>query len=84
MHANTQIPKVIGFARLHGLAGQAHYRQAALTFWRTVAEQRSFATGGHGDNEHFFPPTEFEKHLASVWRWHCDQNEVAMSRIGAF
>lgn len=66
MHANTQIPKVIGFARLHGLTGQAQYRRAARHFWRAVVEQRSFATGGHGDNEHFFPPAEFEKHLASA------------------
>lgn len=66
MHANTQIPKVIGFARLHSRTGKAHYQQAARYFWRTVVEQRSFATGGHGDNEHFFPPAEFEKHLASA------------------
>jgi uncharacterized protein len=66
LHANTQIPKVIGFARLHGLTGQAHYGQAARYFWRTVVERRSFATGGHGDNEHFFPPAEVEKHLASA------------------
>ena len=62
LHANTQILKVIGFARLHKLPGQAHYRQAARHFWRTVVEQRSFATGRHGDNEQFFPPAEFEKH----------------------
>jgi DUF1680 family protein len=64
LHANTPLPKVTGFARLHGLTGQAHYRQAARYFWRTVVEQRSFATGGHGDGEHFFPPAEVEKHLA--------------------
>jgi len=66
LHANTQIPKVIGFARLHKLTGQAHYRQAASYFWRTVVEQRSFATGGHGADEHFFPPAEVEQHLASA------------------
>lgn len=66
LHANTRIPKVIGYARLHKLTGQAHYRQAARYFWRTVAKPCSFATGGHGDNEHFFPPAEFEKHLASA------------------
>jgi DUF1680 family protein len=66
LHANTQIPKVIGFARLHRLTGRGHYRQAARYFWQTVDEQRSFATGGHGDNEHFFPPAEFQKHLASA------------------
>lgn len=66
LHANTQIPKVIGYARLHRLTGQEHYQQAARYFWRTVVEQRSFATGGHGDNEHFFPPAEVEQHLASA------------------
>ena len=31
------------------------YDRAAKFFWQTVVEQRSFATGGHGDVEHFFP-----------------------------
>jgi DUF1680 family protein len=35
-------------------------------FWRAVAEHRSFVTGGHGDNEHFFPPAEFARHLPSA------------------
>lgn len=81
-HSNTQIPKVIGFARLHGLTGQAHYRQAARYFWRTVVEQRSFATGGHGDNEHFFPPAEVEKHLASASTMEtcCTYNMLRLTR----
>jgi DUF1680 family protein len=29
-------------------------------------DHRSFVTGGHGDNEHFFPPSEFAKHLPSA------------------
>ena len=32
-------------------------------FWETVVKERSFATGGHGDVEHFFPTHEFAKHL---------------------
>jgi DUF1680 family protein len=66
LHANTQIPKVIGFQRIAELAGDDRYTSAARFFWQRVAEHRSFATGGHGDNEHFFPPADFEQHLPSA------------------
>jgi len=66
LHANTQIPKAVGFARIAELTGDDRYAAAASFFWRTVTERRSFVTGGHGDNEHFFPPAEFEKHLPSA------------------
>jgi DUF1680 family protein len=66
LHANTQIPKVVGFARLHGLTGRAEYQQAARYFWTNVVEQRSYATGGHGDEEKFFPPRQAEERLGSV------------------
>ncbi len=66
LHANTQIPKVVGFQRLAELTGAERYARAARFFWQTVVERRSFVTGGHGDNEHFFPPAEFAKHLPSA------------------
>ena len=66
LHANTQIPKVLGFARLHGLTGRAEYQRAARYFWTNVVEQRSYATGGHGDEEKFFPPRQSEERLGSV------------------
>jgi DUF1680 family protein len=69
LHANTQIPKVLGFARLHQLTGQADeqgYGQAAEFFWSTVVKNRSFATGGNGDWEHFFPAAELRQHLGSA------------------
>ncbi|MGM9490001.1 beta-L-arabinofuranosidase domain-containing protein [Ideonella sp. YS5] len=65
-HSNTQIPKVIGFARLHALTGQPRYRQAASYFWGRVVDHRSFATGGNGDGEFFFPPGEMRQHLSSA------------------
>jgi uncharacterized protein len=66
LHSNTQIPKVLGFARLHELTGQAEYGQAAEFFWKTVVQNRSFATGGNGDWEHFFPTAELRQHLGSA------------------
>lgn len=66
LHANTQVPKAVGFQRLHELTGDERYRTAARFFWEAVATRRSFVTGGHGDNEHFFPPADFAKHLPSA------------------
>jgi DUF1680 family protein len=66
LHSNTQIPKVLGFARLHQLTGQTDYGQAAEFFWNTVVQNRSFATGGNGDWEHFFPGAELRQHLGSA------------------
>jgi len=65
MHANTQVPKIIGFQRVYEVTGNPQYRDAAAFFWKTVALTRSFATGGHGDNEHFFPMADFEQHVFS-------------------
>ncbi|WP_010164490.1 glycoside hydrolase family 127 protein [Sphingomonas sp. PAMC 26617] len=66
LHANTQLPKIVGFQRVFEATGTPHYHEAAAFFWRTVALTRSFATGGHGDNEHFFPMAEFDKHVFSA------------------
>jgi DUF1680 family protein len=66
LHANTQIPKVVGFQRLFDLTGEDRYAASSTFFWRTVVDRRSFVTGDHGDNEHFFPPAEFATHLPSA------------------
>ncbi|MFA9390748.1 MAG: beta-L-arabinofuranosidase domain-containing protein [Prolixibacteraceae bacterium] len=54
MHANTQIPKVIGFGRIAQLDPSAdNYKQAAEFFWETVVNKRSLALGGNSRSEHF-------------------------------
>ena len=83
LHANTQIPKVIGFSRLHDIdPWHGPYGKAAEFFWRTVVEQRSFATGGHGDNEHFFPVREFAQRLSSAKTMEtcCTHNMLRLTR----
>ena len=66
LHANTQVPKIIGFQRVWEVTGKPEYHEASIFFWRTVALTRSFATGGHGDNEHFFPVADFADHVFSA------------------
>jgi DUF1680 family protein len=65
LHANTQIPKVIGFARIGELAGEASWIQAAQFFWETVALRRSIAFGGNSTREHFNPADDYSGMLAS-------------------
>ena len=66
LHANTQIPKVIGFKRIHELTGDPELLRASQFFWRSVVLRRSFAIGGVSDGEHFFPPDQFAAHLGSA------------------
>lgn len=82
LHSNTQIPKVIGFSRLYELTGQADYHKAASFFWDTVVTRRTFATGGNGDREHFFPPADFLQHLASAKTMEtcCTYNMLKLTR----
>lgn len=54
-HANTQIPKFIGIARLYELTGKAEYRTAAEFFFRTVLATQSYSIGGNSAGEHFQP-----------------------------
>lgn len=71
-HGNTQIPKVIGMARMYELTGNERYRAGAEFFWHTVVEKRSFANGGHGEAEHFFPVEQFPQRLTPLTAETCN------------
>jgi DUF1680 family protein len=47
-----------------------------------VALTRSFATGGHGDNEHFFPMADFAQHVfsAKASETCCQHNMLKLTR----
>jgi DUF1680 family protein len=82
LHANTQIPKVVGFERIDSVSGNPRFRRAADFFWETVANKRSYATGGHGDLEHFFPKGEFAQRLGSgkTMETCCTHNMLRLTR----
>ena len=60
MHANTQIPKVIGFQRIAALSQDASLHQAAVFFWEIVTQKRSVAFGGNSVREHFNSVDDFQ------------------------
>lgn len=65
MHANTQIPKVIGYKRIADLEGLEDWSQAAEFFWETVVDNRSITIGGNSVYEHFHPSDDFSSMLNS-------------------
>lgn len=52
-HANTQVPKVVGYQRIAELGHDKKYEAATEYFWNTVVYNRSLSLGGNSRREHF-------------------------------
>jgi DUF1680 family protein len=52
-HANTQVPKAIGFERIAELSKDKKYGEAGSFFWETVTGNRTLAFGGNSRREIF-------------------------------
>jgi DUF1680 family protein len=53
LHANTNIPKVIGAARGYELTGDQRYHTIADYFWQQVVSQRTYCSGGTSNGENW-------------------------------
>jgi len=53
LHANTQVPKAVGFQRIAEFSDDEKYAKAGEFFWETVTQNRSLAFGGNSRREHF-------------------------------
>lgn len=65
LHANTQIPKVIGFEKIATLSANKEWLDAVQFFWENVTQKRSVAFGGNSVAEHFNPVDDFSGMLKS-------------------
>jgi len=65
LHANTQIPKVIGYKRVADVGGDKAWSDAAAFFWDTVVHQRTVSIGGNSVREHFHPANDFSSMIES-------------------
>ena len=59
MHANTQVPKAVGYQRVAELTNDKAYVDASQYFWETVVHNRTLAFGGNSRSEYF---PELNKH----------------------
>jgi DUF1680 family protein len=65
LHANTNVPKIIGAARMYEVTGDRRYRDIAEYFLAEVLTARSYAIGNTSVNEHWTtPPDQLKGTLA--------------------
>ena len=64
IHANTQIPKIVGMERIAALVHDETLHTGAGFFWETVTQNRSVAFGGNSVSEHFNPTNDFSGMVA--------------------
>lgn len=61
LHANTQIPKIIGIKRIAALVQDETLHAGGKFFWDTVTQHRSLAFGGNSVSEHFNTPSDLSR-----------------------
>ncbi len=65
LHANTNVPKIIGAARMYEVTGDRRYRDIAEYFLAEVLAARSYAIGNTSVDEHWTtPPDQLKGTLA--------------------
>ena len=64
-HANTQVPKVVGFARVAQVSAddKVDYQKASDYFWDRVVNYRSVAFGGNSRREHFPGANDYHSYV---------------------
>lgn len=62
-HANTQVPKVVGYARIAEVDQDKQYADAADFFWNKVTNHRSLSLGGNSRREHFAPADDCKSYV---------------------
>jgi DUF1680 family protein len=72
LHANTQIPTVIGLYRQYEVSGDEAAQRGGVFFWETVTERRSYVNGGDSDKERFYPVGQMGKHLSPATAETCN------------
>jgi DUF1680 family protein len=81
LHSNTQIPKLIGLARLHELTGRQSDAYAVDFFWQRVTQHHSYVIGGNGDREYFSAPDSIAAHITEqTCEACCSYNMLKMTR----
>lgn len=72
LHANTQVPKLIGLARIHELTNKPAPGEGARFFWIAVTQHHSYVIGGNADREYFSAPDTIAAHITEQTCDHCN------------
>ncbi|MGL1959588.1 MAG: glycoside hydrolase family 127 protein [Colwellia sp.] len=66
LHANTQIPKIVGVARIASLNNDKSWLDSADYFFQQVVGERTVSIGGNSVREHFHPSDDFSSMVKDV------------------
>jgi len=81
LHANTQIPKIIGEARGYELTADDRAKTIAEFFWQTVIDHHTYVTGGNSDDEFFFQQDQISRHISRATTETCNSyNMLKLTR----
>ncbi|WP_321321591.1 beta-L-arabinofuranosidase domain-containing protein [Labilibaculum sp.] len=81
IHANTQIPKLVGCARRYELTGALSDRESAEFFWDRVVHHHSYVTGGNCNHEYFGESDHLRNRLSQNTTETCNvYNMLKLSR----
>ena len=89
-HANTQVPKYIGFERIYqeelrdgGSISTDSYQKAAHNFWEDLVQNRTVCIGGNSVSEHFLPADKSEQYISNLdGPESCNSNNMRGNRYG--
>ncbi|MCH5671190.1 glycoside hydrolase family 127 protein [Streptomyces gilvus] len=82
LHANTQIPKMVGAVRLweEGLADR--YRTIGENFWQIVTDHHTYVIGGNSNGEAFHEPDVIAGQLSNGTCENCNSyNMLKLTRL---
>lgn len=81
-HANTQIPKMIGAARMWEETGDTRWRDIAVNFWQIVTDHHTYVIGGNSNGEYFQEPDAIASQLSNDTCENCNSyNMLKLTRL---
>lgn len=71
-HSNTQVPKIIGEARLYELTGDEKDHTITTFYWDRIVNHHSYVNGGNSNYEHLGPPDCLNDRLSAFTSETCN------------
>ncbi|MGD6748376.1 beta-L-arabinofuranosidase domain-containing protein [Streptomyces sp. BH106] len=85
LHANTQIPKMVGALRLWEEGLDDRYRTIAENFWQIVTDHHTYVIGGNSNGEAFHEPDAIAAQLSNGCCENCNSyNMLKLTRLMHF
>ena len=75
-HSNTQVPKVIGAARMYELTGNRDYQTISSFYWDQIVNHHSYVNGGNSDHEHLGEPDCLNDRLSASTSETCNTHNI--------